>query len=112
MDNPRSPHSKVFRHGDLVIDSYSGRVLKGTKEVTLSAKEYLILLLFARNIGKVISVDVLIESFWGRACLFDKHVVYIALSRLRKKIEDESRNPIHIVTHRGDGYMMPKEPPA
>ncbi len=112
MDNPHSPLNKVFRHGNLVIDSYAGRVTKGTKEVTLTAKEYLVLLLFARNVGKVISVDDLIESFWGHPSSFNNHVVYITLSRLRKKIEDESKNPVHILTIKGIGYVMPKEPTA
>jgi DNA-binding response OmpR family regulator len=112
MDNPSSPLGKVFRHGNLEIDTYAARVTKGTKEVTLTAREYSILLLFARNMGKVIPMTEMINLFWGSETSCDKHLIYLSVSRLRKKIEDEPENPIHIRTVRGIGYMMPNMPLA
>jgi DNA-binding response OmpR family regulator len=112
MNNHQSSPAKILKHGNLVIDSYAARVMKGTKEVALTAKEYLVLLFFARNMGNVISISDLLKSIWGRAGSNNKQVVYMTLSRLRKKIEDEPGNPIHIITLRNDGYIMLSEPPA
>jgi DNA-binding response OmpR family regulator len=112
MKMPIAPLDKIIRHGDLVIDWYAARVKIGSDEVSLTVKEYLILLMLAKNMGDVIALDEIIASVWGREGSYSKNVVYITISRLRNKIEDDPKNPIHIVTKKNIGYSMPMLPTA
>lgn len=112
MTESFSPPEKILKHGDLVIDLYAARVTKGNEELSLSAREYKLLLLFAKNIGELITLDEIMAAFWGYKDSFSEHVVYIAISRIRKKVEDDPKNPKHVITMKNKGYIMPNLPQA
>ncbi len=75
--------------------------------VFLSATEYRLLLQLARNLGKILPSEQLLADVWGPEYHDDKEILWVSISRLRQKLEDDPRNPIHIVTRPGLGYTMP-----
>jgi len=105
-------HHRIYRHGDLIIDVDRARVTIGGNEISVTATEFRLLLKMADSVGKVLTREELLASVWGPDYRNDKTILWVTLSRLRQKVEKDPRNPIHIVTRQGVGYMMPEEIPA
>lgn len=97
----------IFNHGNLKIDFARAEVFKDDKMVFLSATEYRLLLQFAHSPGRILSSEDLLVNVWGPEYGDDKEILWVSISRLRQKLEDDPRNPKHIVTRSGMGYTMP-----
>jgi len=97
----------VFTHGNMKIDFARAEVLRNDRIVFLSATEYRLLLQFAHNLGQVLTSEQLLTNVWGPEYRDDKEILWVSISRLRQKLEDDPKNPIHIVTRSGLGYTMP-----
>jgi DNA-binding response OmpR family regulator len=98
----------IFTHEDLRIDFARAEVFRNETMVYLSATEYKLLLQFAHNVGRVLTSDELLENVWGPEYRNDKEILWVSISRLRQKLEEDHKNPIHIVTRPGLGYIMPR----
>ncbi len=99
--------SRILTHGDLKIDIAKAEVFKGDHPVYLSATEYKLLIHFAHNLGKVLSAEELLTTTWGPGYKDEKEILWVSIARLRQKLEDDPREPVHIVTRTGMGYQMP-----
>ncbi len=97
----------VFSHGNLRIDLARAEVFKEDSMVFLSATEYRLLLQFVHNQGNILTSEDLLVNVWGPEYREDKEILWVSISRLRQKLEDDPRNPHHIVTRSGMGYTMP-----
>ncbi|HLE53451.1 MAG TPA: response regulator transcription factor [Anaerolineales bacterium] len=97
----------VFNHSNLQIDLARAEVFKDEKMVFLSATEYRLLLQFVHNLGNILTSEDLLVNVWGPEYREDKEILWVSISRLRQKLEDDPRNPQHIVTRSGLGYTMP-----
>jgi len=97
----------IFDHHNLRIDLAKAEVFLNNKMVYLSATEYRILLQLVRNVGKVIPSEQLLRDVWGDEYMADKEILWVSISRLRQKLEDDPREPKQIVTRSGLGYIMP-----
>jgi DNA-binding response OmpR family regulator len=97
----------VFNHGNLKIDFARAEVFKNERIVFLSATEYRLLLQMAHNLGQVLTSEQLLTNVWGPEYREDKEILWVSISRLRQKLEDDPKNPVHIVTRSGLGYTMP-----
>jgi DNA-binding response OmpR family regulator len=97
----------VFTHGNLRIDLARAEVFKDDRMVFLSATEYRLLLQFVHNLGSVLTSEDLLVNVWGPEYRDDKEILWVSISRLRQKLEEDPRNPQHIVTRSGMGYTMP-----
>jgi DNA-binding response OmpR family regulator len=97
----------AFRHGNLRVEFARAEVFQGNHEVLLSATEYRLLLQFVHNIGRVMTSEDLLENVWGESYREDKEILWVSISRLRQKLEDDPKNPRYIVTRSGLGYTMP-----
>lgn len=76
------------------------------KDVELTAAEFDLLAVFAKRANRVLSRDQLLDLTKGRnASPFDR-TVDVQLSRLRRKLENDPRNPALIKTVRGVGYIF------
>jgi DNA-binding response OmpR family regulator len=98
---------ETFVHGDLRIDFARAEVFQRGRLVFLSATEYRLLLHLARNQGRVLTSEELLTNVWGEEYRDDKEILWVSISRLRQKLEDDPKQPIHIVTRSGLGYTMP-----
>lgn len=91
--------------GDVVIDPDRAHVEKGGREVVLSALEYRLLLLFAKNKGRVVTRDMMREALWDDAGAYiEENTLSVYIKRLRDKLEDDPCAPTLITTVRGMGY--------
>jgi len=97
----------VFSHENLRIDLARAEVFKDDNMVFLSATEYRLLLQFVHNQGNILTSEDLLVNVWGPEYREDKEILWVSISRLRQKLEDDPRNPQHIVTRSGMGYTMP-----
>jgi len=89
---------------ELMVDLENRTVMKRGNLVELTLKEYELLEVLIRNPRKVFSREELLRKVWGYDFMGDTRVVDICITRLRKKIEDDSSNPRHIITIYGFGY--------
>ena len=102
-----SPASnKAIRSGDLVINPEKREVTLEGRTINLTAKEFDLLLHFARNRGRVYSRLQLLDSVWGYGHDGYEHNVNCHINRLRAKIERNPAQPKYILTVRGVGYKF------
>lgn len=101
-------HVLRFDGGRLAIDPASHRVTVHGEEVDLTPTEYKLLLYLAFNAGRVLSYDQILDNVWGPGYEDGSTNVKLYVWYLRRKIEEEPRNPRYILTHRGIGYSLAK----
>ncbi|HKJ17658.1 MAG TPA: response regulator transcription factor [Xanthomonadales bacterium] len=92
--------------GDLEIDPGSRSVSLSGEPVTLTAREFDLMLQFARNPNHVFSRAQLLDHVWGYGHEGYEHTVNSHINRLRAKIEPNPADPEIIVTVWGVGYKM------
>jgi DNA-binding response OmpR family regulator len=102
-------HQPIYQHHELQIDLARAQVTCDEREVSLTATEYRLLQTLAAAEGRVLTTEDLLSDVWGPEYREDKEILWVCLSRLRQKIEPDPKNPIHIVTKQGLGYMIPPE---
>jgi len=103
----KTPES-AFHSGDLVVDFANHRATLSGKELYLTATEYRLLSYLARNAGRVVTHDQILEKVWGEEYIGEHHLVRVNIARLREKLGDDPKNPRFITTNTGIGYMVLK----
>lgn len=98
--------SALLTAGELSMNLADYTVTKKGSRVELTAKEFEILKLLLQNPKKVYTKEQLYSLVWNDAYLGDENAVNVHISRLRNKIEDDSRNPRYVVTVWGIGYKL------
>lgn len=91
---------------NLFIDIDMYEVYKNGQPVDLTHREFELLYYLARNSGKVMTREHLLQAVWGYEYFGDVRTVDVTIRRLREKIEDDPSKPEMILTRRGLGYMM------
>jgi DNA-binding response OmpR family regulator len=104
------PELPRFTAGGLEINFGAREVTVDGKRQTLTAHEYEILSALARNAGRVLSRDQLLELVKGDGAdeAFDRSID-VHVSRLRQKIEPDPRHPRYVKTVRGAGYLLTRD---
>ena len=98
--------SGPVEYRDLHIDADRRQVLRGGREVELTAREFDLLWHFARNPGRVFTRAQLLDSVWGYGHEGYEHTVNSHINRLRSKIEPDPANPRYVLTVWGVGYRF------
>ena len=75
-------------------------------EVAMPLKEFELLELLLRNVGRVLTRGQLIDRVWGSNYVGDTKTLDVHIKRLRAKLEADPANPVHLVTVRGLGYKF------
>lgn len=91
---------------DLAIDLVGRSVQKNGVLIKLTATEYHLLSLLARHEGRVLTHSFLLKEIWGPSYQNESHYLRVFVGQLRKKIEDNPANPIHIITEASIGYRF------
>jgi len=99
----------IFVTGDLLIDYAQHLVTVHNKPVQLSRTEYKLLSVLAQNAGMVMTHELLLEKVWGPEYNRDVDFIWVYISRLRRKIEADSRSPKYILTVPDVGYKLAKQ---
>ncbi len=100
----RQPESVLV--GELEIDVRAREVQLAGEPVHLTAREFDLLLQFARNPGRVYSRTQLLDLVWGQGFDGFEHTVNSHINRLRGKIEPDPARPRYIHTVWGVGYKL------
>ena len=99
-----------FTSGGLTIDFGAREVAVDGKRQALTTHEFELLCALAKNAGRVLSRERLLDLVKGAAAddAFDRSID-VHVSRLRQKIEPDPRHPRYVKTVRGAGYLLPRE---
>lgn len=92
--------------GDLVLNLADGELHRGNRRIELSARELTLLRVLMREPGRIFSRTELCERVWEREHEYDRRLVEVFISRLRKKID--SPPLIHTVRHLGYTIREPE----
>lgn len=97
---------RLIRVGDLVIDVDRHAVTLRGNSMELTAREFELLVHFARHPGRVYTRDQLLDQVWGYHHSGYEHTVNSHINRLRAKIERDPQSPEFILTVWGVGYKF------
>jgi DNA-binding response OmpR family regulator len=92
--------------GGILLDASRQLLVVRGKEVALAPKEFALLKLLMENNGRVVTRQILLDKIWGYDFEGEQQTVSVHVRWLREKIEQDSRNPRHIITVRSRGYMF------
>jgi DNA-binding response OmpR family regulator len=109
MDAARALASSLagaIRHGPLHIDPVGREVRLNGRVLELTAREFDLLMFFARNPGRVYTRMELLDQVWGYSHDGYQHTVNSHINRLRTKLEKDAANPAWILTVWGVGYKF------
>ncbi|HIZ98068.1 MAG TPA: response regulator transcription factor [Candidatus Janibacter merdipullorum] len=81
-------------------------VAVGGTQIQLPLKEFELLEMLLRNVGRVLTRVQLIDRVWGSDYVGDTKTLDVHIKRLRAKVEPDPAKPVHIVTVRGLGYKF------
>lgn len=98
--------SKMLVKGALKMDTENRRVFIYDHEINLTAREFDVLELLAKNPNKIYSRIDLLNIIWGKDYPGDERTVDVHIRRLREKIEESPSNPQFVHTKWGVGYYF------
>lgn len=101
-----SQQEAVVRSGPLAVDFAFRRVSLAGAEVALTPKEYAVLAMLARHLGRVVTQQQLLKDIWGPSHADDSHYLRVVVGHLRQKLGDDPTAPRFIVTEAGVGYRL------
>lgn len=90
--------------GDIRISRESRRVYKNDVLLEMTAKEFELLVLLMENKGKALSKEYIFNQIWGSDSFSEQQTLTVHIKWLRRKIEDDPKNPKRILTVWGVGY--------
>ena len=97
-------NSSVIKFGNIIYDSNLAIVWRNAEKINLTSKENELLNILVKGNGETINRYVLIKNL-----NLESRGIDITISRLRKKIENNPKIPVNILTIRGEGYALLQE---
>jgi len=102
----REANSPVIRYKDIEIDLASRTVKKNNEFLRLTATQYELMALFAKNEGKVLTHQYILKEIWGPSYTDQLQYLRVFIAQLRKKIENDTMRSEYIITESGVGYRF------
>lgn len=100
---------QTYDFDGLSIDFNNRSIDTVNGDYELPPKEFDLLLLLAKNQGKILTKQQIYEKVWGEEYVYDDSNIMAIISRLRKKIEENPSSPRYIQTVKGIGYRFNRE---
>ncbi len=104
--SPEAALGDVLGGGPVEMDVVKHEVRVTGEPIAFPPKEFELLEAFLRRKGRLLTRDFLIEEIWGTDYFGDTKTLDVHVKRVRKKIEDDPHQPVHLVTVRGLGYKF------
>jgi DNA-binding response OmpR family regulator len=101
-----SGRESVVRFGAYELDLKAHRLFRDGEEVELTPKEFRLMEYFARNCGRAMTRDDILNAVWGNEVFVTPRSIDRCVTTLRAKIEADPRNPSYIQTVRDVGYRF------
>jgi two-component system KDP operon response regulator KdpE len=105
----KGPVEALVKAGELTIDLASYSVHRGKEEVKLTATEFKLLAYLASNEGRVLTHHSILSNVWGFEYIDNIEYLRVYMNQLRKKLEDNPRNPVFLLSEPGIGYRFSSE---
>lgn len=99
-------YKRPFRAKELVIDFEKHLITLAGAVIHLTQIEFKIISLLAKNSGKVMTYDTIIENIWGPYADGDNSILRVNMAHIRRKLENNPAEPQYIFTEIGIGYRM------
>lgn len=94
-----------LRSNGIIVSLPESRVFKEASEIELTTAEYRLLCMLMQNPNMVLTRDVILNRLWdSNGSFIDDNTLSVYVRRLRSKIEDDSENPMFLLTMRRLGY--------
>ncbi len=107
----RKKHTLHFlRLGDLALDLQTHRLIKGETRHRLTPKEFMLLKMFMSNPGQVLTHKAIMKEVWNTSYTGDTRTLYVHVSWIRGKTEEDPAKPTILRTVRGVGYRFEIKP--
>jgi len=103
LRRPQNAPQEVLHANDITLDTARRRVQRGSQEITLTLKEFMVLEYLMRNQNRIVTRDTLYDHAWDFADSSFSNTVDVHIKNLRKKLHDKGTI---IQTIRGVGYKM------
>ena len=100
---------KVMHMGDVSYDVERGEMWQGDARVRLTATESHLMRIFSSTPGLPVSRASLVEQLGRDGGQAQERAVDVQITRLRRKIENDTKQPRYLQTVRGAGYMLAPE---
>jgi two-component system KDP operon response regulator KdpE len=100
------PTEPIVEIGDLRIELEKSAVYRNGERVQLTPHEFRLLRLFALNVGRLLTHQMILRDVWGRAYQRESHYLHVYVSQLRRKIESDPSRPRYLLTEPGAGYRF------
>jgi len=104
-----APTAETIDVGTLRVDQVRREVSVGGVPVHLTPIEYKLIVLLARNAGRVLTHHQILKEVWGSAYAAERHTLRVFMMQLRRKLEPNSVRPQILITEPGVGYRL-REP--
>ena len=104
--NNSDENISIIECDNLQIDLIARTVKRNSEIIKLTATEYNLMALFAKNEGRVLTHQYLLKEIWGVSFQTETQYLRVFVGTLRKKIELNPNQPIHIITESGVGYRF------
>lgn len=101
-----SADSDIIKIGNIEINPVTRKAMKFGNEISLSLKEFDLLLYLAKNKNKALKKETLLNEVWGIFSDTEASTVSVHIRWLREKLEDNPAEPIYIKTVWGIGYSL------
>lgn len=99
---------EVLKVNDLIMNTGTREVWRGTRKIDLTAKEFDLLELFMRNPRQVLTREMIYDRIWGYDFGGESNIIEVYVRYLRQKLESENE-PRLLQTVRGYGYALREE---
>ncbi len=104
--NDNENNETILQFDSLKIDLVAHIVKKNDAVIKLTATEFNLLSLFAKNEGRVLTHQFILKEIWGVGSQTETQYLRVFVGTLRKKIENNPNAPEHIITESGVGYRF------
>ena len=101
-----APKTEIQVDDNLSIDFARRKVMVRGKEVHLRPTEYRLLYHLVSNAGHVLTHETLLRRVWGHEYRDEDHYLWLYITYLRQKIEEDPKHPKYILGERGIGYRF------
>ena len=95
--------SSILQLGEIELDNKTKRLIIGDKKIELTKKEFEILLMLAKNQGRIFSREEILDRIWADDVIVTDRTVDVNMTRLRKKMEGYST---YLRNKAGYGYYF------
>lgn len=107
---PQEEAAPVVHLGSVTVDLAAHSVTRetpgGQKQIRLTPTEWQFIEILIRNAGKLVTRQTILTTIWGTEHAEDTGYLRLYISQLRRKLEEDPANPVHLLTEPGMGYRL------